>query len=119
MGKGAGQLTLYIKSTKEKLQKQVGLCLNIDAQPPINQSTVNGVKVCAKPASGMSLAKGVRPTKSGAAGVYDCPSGYKPCQESWLNDEESLEFALCIPSDQDASTVCPITSFAFTLEGMT
>ena len=40
------------------------------------------------------------------------------CNENWLSDAALVEFAMCIPDTQDKSESCPITSFAFTLEGM-
>ena len=39
-------------------------CVDIEAIPPVVQSVVNGMKVCAKTAPGMNFASAVRPTGS-------------------------------------------------------
>ena len=92
-------------------------CEGVDAIPPIQQHSVNGIKVCGKRATGLSLASAVRPTKSANSG-YACPTGYMACNESFLTDADLVEFAMCIPDTQTSQENCPITSFAFTLEGM-
>ena len=60
-----------------------------------------------------------RPIKDDAdSSVYSCPTGYKPCVEAFLESVETLEYVYCIPESADASSMCPITAIAFTLEGM-
>lgn len=86
-------------------------CMNVAGHWPIVQNSINGVKVCGKRAKGASLANAVRPIMVDNA--YQCPMGYKSCQTP-MN-----EFTMCTKGngmswDED----CPITSFAFTLDGM-
>ena len=103
-----------IKSGKNPKHKSSD-CIDVAAIPPVVQNIINGVKICGRRASGMAFAAAVRPTATDASGTYSCPSGYKPCQESWLADANAVEAALCIPADKDTNESCPITAFAFSL----
>jgi len=92
-------------------------CYDVPGAPPRTLSSVNGIKVCGKRAQGMSLSQAVRPSR-GSNGHYSCPTGYKACQESWLEDPAAVEFVFCVRQDLKPADVCPITSFAYTLSGM-
>ena len=81
------------------------------------QNIINGVHYCGKPANGLAFKNATRPIKNDTG--YACPEGYEVCQESFLSDKESAEYAICLPVDKQGVENCPITSFAFTLEGMT
>ena len=48
-----------------------------------------------------------------------CPSGFKACEDSFLASADLAEYAVCVEDSAVADEVCPITSFAFTLESMT
>ena len=40
------------------------------------------------------------------------------CNEEWLSDADKAQHAICIPEYDDIEDDCPITSFAFSLNGM-
>ena len=89
-----------------------------DCKPAMIQSSVNGIKVCAKFAEDhdMDFDETKWPIRSSAKGIYECPIGYAPCQESWLSNAKAIEFVFCNKDELDTEeAVCPITSFSFTL----
>ena len=49
---------------------------------------------------------------------FECPIGYKACNEEWLASVSDREYVTCIPQWKNIDLDCPITSFALTLEGM-
>ena len=44
-----------------------------------------------------------------------CNSGFKACNEDWLQSADSAEFVTCIEESKDATAECPITSMSFSL----
>ena len=74
------------------------------------------MRVCGRPATGLTLANAVRPKQDAATGEYSCPNGFKACQESWLSSQVDVEKVICILDEMDTEADCPITAFAFTLE---
>ena len=91
-------------------------CKDVKAIPPIIQSSINGMRVCGKPAKGLNLANATRPEQDVLTGKYFCPTGFKACQESWLSSPVDVEKVICIQNGKDTEADCPITAFAFTLE---
>jgi len=56
----------------------------------------------------------IRPVLKGTgAGVYECPSGYKACNEDFFDVEGGENFVVCTPLSEDEDLSCPITSIAF------
>ena len=73
--------------------------------------------MCGKRTSNLSYATSTRsPIKNNDIG-YSCQAGFKACNEAWLTDAESAKFVVCIAENKSFDE-CPITSFAFTLDGM-
>ena len=59
-----------------------------------------------------------RPVAAAERYTYQCPENYVACNEEWLSNEFDAQHAICIPEYDDIEDDCPITSFAFSLDGM-
>lgn len=73
--------------------------------------------MCGKRSESLKFQNVVRPEPLDGGG-YQCPSGYEACQPSWLTDATKLQYVVCVTDSIDLNANCPITSFAFTLDGM-
>ena len=75
-------------------------------------NVVKGLRYCGKK-GGYSLREMVRPVKKESTGGYECPAGYKPCNENFLKVADGEEYVVCIGTMEDPQLFCPITSLAF------
>ena len=56
--------------------------------------------------------------KAHGSDSYSCPDGFNACNSSFLDEDDLVEYAICLPGYMSVEEECPITSFAFTLAGM-
>ena len=94
-------------------------CKDSPAIPAVVQNIVNGMKVCASRSETLSFATAIRPiasTSNTNNQAYECPSGYKACNEDLLATKDLAEKAICIEDSLDIAEHCPITKFEFTLD---
>ena len=91
-------------------------CWNSPALPPVVQNKINGMKVCAKRSDQLSFATAKRPEGEVIEElediniIYNCPSGYKPCNKDLLSSQETAEKAICIEELLEFAEHCPITN---------
>ena len=101
----------YKKSDDEPMKE----CYMVGAIHPVFLNKINGLRICGARSKGMTLKERQRPIKASDTGTYSCPEGTKACEESLMSSEQLVEYAVCIPENEDEEQSCPITSFAFTL----
>ena len=74
------------------------------------------MKVCGKRSLDGALRNAERPVKTNSGNF--CTEGFKACNEEFLTSATLVEYAICIPDSADRDLSCPITAFAFSLDGM-
>ena len=93
-------------------------CFKQGGRSPIVQNILNGARYCGK-RGGTAFKDAVRPKYDTVSETYVCPSGHLPCNEDAPNNESTFgEYTVCRPADQTIDDFCPITSFAFDLQGV-
>ena len=93
-------------------------CFDVPGHSPIVQNRINEVKICGKRGPDSLALKNVQGARKADDGTYRCPEGTKPCNPSFLDSADLVQYAICMSESSDLEQDCPITAMAFTLEGM-
>ena len=94
-------------------------CHDVAASSPIVMNRLNQFRICGK-RGGKSFFEMVRPIKvqqeeGGSERPYECPEGYRACNDEWLDDfpTDGQDYVVCIENGASFEENCPITSFIF------